>query len=196
MTRKAIVERRTRETHVRVEIDLDGSGQSRISTPIPFLSHMVDQLARHGLFDLDVLAEGDVDIDGHHTTEDLGLVLGSALAEALGDRKRIRRFGSATVPMDDARASVSIDISGRSYLVIQGELPRAKLGEWDTELVEVFFDAVARAARINLHVVLEAGHNLHHQVEVCFKALARALRTAVEQDPRVDGIPSTKGHLD
>ena len=196
MSRAATVERRTKETNIRVSLDLDGSGKSTIETPLPFLSHMVEQIARHGLVDLSVKAEGDTDIDGHHTTEDLGIVLGDALRQAVGDGNGIRRFGSATLPMDEARASVALDLSGRPFFVWQVPLAKAKIGDWDSELAEVFFEAVARSARMNLHVTLEAGHNLHHCVEICFKSFARALRMAVEKDPRQSGVPSTKGKLD
>jgi imidazoleglycerol-phosphate dehydratase len=193
--RVASVERKTRETCIRVELDLDGTGTSSIETPLPFLSHMVEQIARHGAIDLKVRAEGDVEIDGHHTTEDLGIVLGQAVLEALGDRKGIRRYGAATLPMDEALVSVAMDLSGRPYFVWKVGLPKAKLGTWDVELAEVFFEAFARTAQANLHVVLHSGTNLHHIVEICFKAFSRALREAVEPDPRAPGIPSTKGVL-
>ena len=193
--RRAVVERKTRETDIRVEVDLDGSGQSSIDTPLPFLSHMIDQLARHGAFDLSVKAQGDVEIDGHHTTEDLGIALGTAVKNALGDHRGIRRYGSATLPMDEAPVTAAIDLSGRPFFVWKVPLPKAKLGDWDVELAEVFFEAFARTAQANLHVVLHAGHNLHHIVEISFKAFARALRQAVEIDPRATGIPSTKGML-
>jgi len=196
MSRAAIVERITKETSIRVHLELDGTGKSDVNTPIPFLSHMVEQIARHGLIDLSIRAEGDTEIDGHHTTEDLGIVLGDALRQALGDSSGIRRYGSATLPMDEARASVSLDLSGRPFFVWQVPLPKAKMGVWDSELAEVFFEAVARTARMNLHITLESGHNLHHCVEICFKAFARALRSAVELDSRQNGIPSTKGKLD
>ena len=196
MSRAAIVERITKETSIRVHLELDGTGKSDVNTPIPFLSHMVEQIARHGLIDLSIRAEGDTEIDGHHTTEDLGIVLGDALRQALGDSSGIRRYGSATLPMDEARASVSLDLSGRPFFVWQVPLPKAKMGVWDSELAEVFFEAVARTARMNLHITLESGHNLHHCVEICFKAFARALRSAVELDSRQSGIPSTKGKLD
>lgn len=182
---------------MRVEIDLDGTGRSSVQTPLPFLTHMVEQLARHGLFDLDVTASGDVEIDGHHTTEDLGYVLGRAVAKALGDRAGIRRYGEATLPMDEARVTCVLDLSGRPFFVWRVDLPKAKIGEFDTELAEVFFEAFARGAQCNLHVVKHEGEILHHVVEVSFKALARALRIAVEIDPRITGvIPSTKGTLD
>src|SRR5690606_8202215 len=169
--------------------------QHDIQTPLPFLSHMLEQIARHGLIDLSIQAKGDVEIDGHHTTEDIGIVLGSAVLEALGQRQGIRRYGSATLPMDEALVTAAIDLSGRPFFVWRVPLPKAKLGAWDVELAEVFFEAFARTAQANLHVVLHAGQNLHHIVEISFKAFSRALREAVELDPRVSGIPSTKGVL-
>jgi len=193
--RKASLERKTRETNIRVEIDLDGTGQSQIQTPLPFLSHMLDQIARHGSFDLTIEAQGDTEIDGHHTTEDIGIVLGGAVLQALGDRKGIRRYGSATLPMDEALVTAALDLSGRPFFVWKVPLPKAKLGDWDVELAEVFFEAFARTAQANLHVVLHAGSNLHHIVEISFKAFSRALREATELDPRATGIPSTKGVL-
>lgn len=195
MPRHASTERRTRETNIRVELDLDGSGKSQIKTPLGFLSHMVDQIARHGLIDLAVLAEGDVEVDGHHTTEDLGIVFGTALREAVGDAQGIERYGTATIPMDEARVQVTLDLSGRAYFVWQVPMPKAKIGDFDTELAEVFFEAVARSARMNLHVTLQTGENLHHIVEGCFKAFARALRQAITLNPRVVGVASTKGTL-
>ncbi len=156
---------------------------------------MLEQISRHGLIDLRVQAEGDTEIDGHHTTEDLGIVFGTALRQALGDGLGIRRYGSATLPMDEARATVALDLSGRPFFVWRAPLPRAKIGDWDSELAEVFFEAVARAAKVNLHVTLETGHNLHHCIEICFKAFARALRAAIELDPRQKVIPSTKGQI-
>lgn len=194
--RRAKVERKTKETSITVEIDLDGGGKCSIDTPLPFLSHMLEQIGRHGAFDLVVKASGDVEIDGHHTTEDVGIVLGKALLEALGDRKGIRRYGSATLPMDEALVTVAVDLSGRPFFVWRVPIPKAKLGEFDSELAEVFFEAVARSAQANLHVRLHEGSNLHHVIEVSFKALAQALREAVEIDPRAGGVPSTKGSLD
>lgn len=195
MSRKALIERKTRETQIRIELNLDGTGKSSIDTPLPFLSHMLDQIARHGSIDLSVEAHGDVEIDGHHTTEDIGIVLGSAIVEALGDRTGIRRYGSATLPMDEALVTAALDLSGRPFFVFRVPLPKAKLGGFDAELAEVFFEAVARTALMNLHFVLISGSNLHHIIEVSFKAFARALRQAVEPDPRASGIPSTKGTL-
>lgn len=193
--RRANVTRKTRETEISVELNLDGTGQASIDTPLPFLSHMLDQIARHGAIDLTVKAQGDVEIDGHHTTEDIAIVLGEAVRTALGDHKGIRRYGSATLPMDEARVTAAIDLSGRPFFVWRVPLPKAKIGTWDVELAEVFFEAFARSAQANLHVVLHEGQNLHHIVEITFKAFSRALRDAVELDPRAPGVPSTKGML-
>lgn len=177
-------------------LDLDGTGRAEIHTPLPFLSHMVEQIARHGLINLAIRATGDVEIDGHHTTEDLGLVIGQCVAKALGDKAGIVRYGWATLPMDEARATCTLDLSGRAHFVWEVPLPRgAKLGTWDIELAPVFFEAFARGAQCNLHVVLHRGEILHHVVEICFKALARALRQAVVVEGRVTGVPSTKGTL-
>ena len=193
--RRALVRRETKETSIEVDLNLDGTGRSNIETPLPFLTHMVEQIARHGSFDLTVVARGDVEVDGHHTTEDLGMALGMAVLQALGDRRGITRYGAATLPMDEALATVAIDLSGRPYFVWRVPLPKARLGTWDTELCEVFFEAFARTAQANLHVRLVEGSNLHHIVEICFKALARALRAAVALDPTTHDIPSTKGTL-
>ncbi|MRG93313.1 imidazoleglycerol-phosphate dehydratase HisB [Polyangium spumosum] len=195
MPRVARVERVTHETRIAVEIDLDGTGKSRISTPLPFLSHMLDQIARHGLFDLTVEAQGDVEIDGHHTTEDLGIVLGSAVAQALGDKAGITRYGEATLPMDEALVTCALDLSGRPYFVFRVPLPKAKVGTFDVELVPVFFEAVARSTPCNLHLRMHEGENLHHIIEISFKAFAKALMRATRIDPRVTGVPSTKGSL-
>jgi imidazoleglycerol-phosphate dehydratase len=195
-SRKALVERKTRETEISVEVDLDGSGKSQIDTPLPFLSHMLEQIARHGSFDLSVTAKGDIEIDGHHTTEDIGIVFGSAVRQALGERHGIRRYGSATLPMDEALVTAALDLSGRAYFVFRVPIPKAKLGNFDTELCEVFFEAFARSAQANLHLVLHEGQNLHHIIEISFKAFARALRAATEIDPRALGVPSTKGMLE
>ncbi len=195
MLRTAKITRKTRETRIQVKLDLDGSGDLRIETPLPFLSHMLDQVGRHGMLDLSVKAEGDVEVDGHHTTEDLGLTLGQAVSRALGDRSGIRRFGSATVPMDEACALCAIDLSGRPCSVWRVELPRTKVGEFDSELAEVFFEAFARGLSCTLHLRLLEGTSVHHIIEVCFKAFALALRDAVAFDPRATGVPSTKGTL-
>jgi imidazoleglycerol-phosphate dehydratase len=190
------VERKTAETAITVRIDLDGSGKARIQTPLPFLSHMLEQIARHGLFDLDVEATGDIEIDGHHTTEDLGIVLGKAVLQALGDRKGIQRYGAATLPMDEALVRVALDLSGRPFFVWRLDLPKAKLGTFDSELAEVFFEAFARSAQANLHVHKLEGNNLHHLIEITFKAFSKALRQATTVDARASGVPSTKGSLD
>lgn len=195
MTRRARVVRGTSETRVEVELELDGTGVHDVQTPLPFLTHMVQQLARHGRFDLVVRAMGDTHIDGHHTTEDLGMAIGRAFSEALGDRSGIRRYGEATLPMDEALCQVAIDFSGRPFFVCRLPLPKAKLGEFDVELAPVFFEAFARSAQCNLHVRLIEGENLHHVVEVAFKALARAAAEACAVDPRAGGVPSTKGTL-
>nr|QDA77057.1 HisB protein [Jahnella sp. MSr9139] len=195
MPRTAAVERRTRETAITVEIDLDGSGRSSIRTPLPFLSHMLDQIARHGLFDLTVHAEGDVEIDGHHTTEDCGITLGEAVLQALGDKAGIARYGEATLPMDEALAQCALDLSGRPFFVCRVPLPKAKLGTFDAELAPVFFEGFARGAGANLHLRLLEGDNLHHIIEICFKAFAKALMKATRIEPRSFGVPSTKGML-
>jgi imidazoleglycerol-phosphate dehydratase len=190
------VTRKTKETSVEVSLDLDGTGKADIETPLPFLTHMVEQLSRHGLLDLTVRAKGDVEIDGHHTTEDVGLVIGQAVAKALGDKAGLVRYGWATLPMDEARASAAIDLGGRQFFVWDVELPRgAKLGTWDVELAEVFFEAFARGAACNLHITRERGANLHHIIEICFKAFAKALLAATRVEPRAGGVPSTKGTL-
>jgi imidazoleglycerol-phosphate dehydratase len=195
MGRTGTASRTTKETSIEATIDLDGSGTADVETPLPFLTHMVEQIAKHGLFDLRVRAKGDVEIDGHHTTEDLGFVIGLATVQALADKAKIARYGWATLPMDEARATCTLDLSGRAHFVWEVALPKAKLGTWDVELAEVFFEAFARGAQCNLHVVLHRGEILHHIVEVCFKSLARALRDAVRTEPRVAGVPSTKGTL-
>ena len=196
MTRSATITRTTSETDITLTLDLDGTGDSEVDTGIGFLDHMLTALARHGLFDLQVRAVGDLHIDLHHTTEDVGIVLGRAFAQALGDKRGIRRFASAVVPMDEALAEVAIDISGRPFLAWSVTFAHAKVGEMDTELFEEFFRAFATNALVTLHVVQRAGTNTHHVAEACFKALARALRVAVERDPRVgDAVPSTKGSL-
>jgi imidazoleglycerol-phosphate dehydratase len=196
MSRTATVTRTTKETSIEVSIDLDGSGTSDVQTPLPFLSHMVEQIGKHGLFDLRVRATGDVEIDGHHTTEDLGFVLGQAIAKAVGDKAKLARYGWSTLPMDEARSSCALDLGGRQFFVWQVPLPHgAKIGTWDVELAEVFFEAFARGAQCNLHLTLEAGTNLHHIVEISFKAFAKALMIATRVEPRAGGVPSTKGTL-
>lgn len=194
--RQASVERRTKETEVRVHLALDGTGASTVGTTIPFLDHMLEAWARHGLFDLTVQARGDTDVDLHHTVEDVGIVLGRAFREALGDRRGIVRFGTAFVPMDETLVSASVDISGRPFLVYGLPLWRARVGSFDVDLVKEFVRAFVVNAELTLHVTLHAGENLHHIAEAVFKALARALGEAVRIDPRVAGrVPSTKGSL-
>jgi imidazoleglycerol-phosphate dehydratase len=196
MARTATLSRQTSETDITLTVNLDGSGQANVATGIGFLDHMLTALTRHGLFDLTVRAKGDLHIDFHHTTEDVGIVLGRAIAQALGDKRGITRFGQAQVPMDEALAEAVIDISGRPFLVWNVGFERPKIGEMDTELFEEFFRALATNAAITLHVTKRAGHNAHHVAEACFKATARALRAAVAIDPRAaDAIPSTKGTL-
>ena len=194
--RSATVDRATRETRISATVDLDGTGRSDIQTGVGFLDHMLDQLARHGLFDLTVRAEGDLHIDFHHTTEDVGIALGQAFAKALGDRRGIQRYGEAHVPMDEALSRVAVDISARPYLVWDVRFTRDKLGEMDTELFREWFHAFAQNAGLTLHVANLYGENNHHIVESCFKALARALRAATAIDSRrPDAVPSTKGTL-
>ena len=195
MSRTAQINRVTGETDVQLTLDLDGAGGGERETGVGFFDHLLDALARHGGLDLDVRVEGDLETGPHHTVEDTGLALGQALDEALGDRAGIRRFGAAVVPMDEARAACALDLSGRPFLVFDAGFEAERIGDFDTDLAEEFLRAVASTAKLTLHVRLEAGHNAHHMVEACFKAFARALREAVEIDPRVQGVPSTKGLL-
>ena len=195
--RRAEISRETSETAITVALGLDGEGRADIATGIGFLDHMLTALARHGLFDLTVRAKGDLHIDFHHTTEDVGIVIGQCLRQALGDKRGIRRYGAATIPMDEALAEAAVDISGRPFLAGSVTFAQPKIGEMDTELFEEFFRALAFNAGITLHVTQKAGTNAHHVAEACFKALARALREAVEPDPRaISAIPSTKGVLE
>ncbi|MBU8544499.1 MULTISPECIES: imidazoleglycerol-phosphate dehydratase HisB [Roseomonadaceae] len=197
MTRQATLARATSETDIRLTLDLDGRGSADVATGVGFFDHMLTALARHGLLDLTVAAKGDLHIDDHHTVEDVGIVLGQALRQALGDKRGIRRYGQCLLPMDEALAEAAIDISGRPFLAWSVPFQRPKIGTFDTELVEEFFRAFAFNAGITLHVTLKAGSNAHHVAEACFKAVARALRMAVEPDPRAAGvIPSTKGSLE
>ena len=194
--RKGLIDRKTKETDISVTINLDGSGRYAVRTTIPFLDHMLSLMGKHGLFDLTVKAQGDTDIDDHHTVEDVGIALGKALKQALGDLKGITRYGQASVPMDETLASVSLDISGRSYLVYRVEYPKkSKLREFDPDLIEDFMQAFAANAGITLHIGVAYGRNTHHIIEAIFKSLGRALREAVTIDPRVKGVPSTKGKL-
>ena len=196
MPRTASLTRTTSETDIRLALDLDGAGKADIATGIGFLDHMLTALARHALFDLTVVAKGDLHVDFHHTTEDVGIVLGRALAQAVGDKRGITRFGHAVVPMDDALAEAAVDISGRPFLAWSVGFRVPKIGEMDTELFEEFFRAFAFNAALNLHVTARAGTNAHHVAEACFKATARALRMAVAPDARLgDAVPSTKGAL-
>lgn len=195
--RRAEISRETSETAITVALGLDGEGRADIATGIGFLDHMLTALARHGLFDLKVRAKGDLHIDFHHTTEDVGIVIGQCLRQALGDKRGIRRYGAAVIPMDEALAEAAVDISGRPFLAWSVSFAQPKIGEMDTELFEEFFRALAFNAGITLHVTQKAGTNAHHVAEACFKALARALREAVEPDPRaISAIPSTKGVLE
>jgi imidazoleglycerol-phosphate dehydratase len=195
MTRSAEISRQTNETDIRLQLRLDGRGEGKRTTGIGFFDHMLDAVARHGALDLDVAAEGDLETGAHHTIEDVGIVLGQALDEALGDRAGIARFGQATVPMDEARATAVVDVSGRPLCVFEGELPAGAIEGFDTDLAEEFFRAVAGAGKLTLHVRVEVGTNAHHMVEAAFKAFARALRAAVEVEPGVTDVPSTKGLL-
>ncbi|MBL8488472.1 MAG: imidazoleglycerol-phosphate dehydratase HisB [Rhodocyclaceae bacterium] len=193
--RQAEITRNTLETQIRVAIDLDGTGKSDLATGMGFLDHMLDQIARHGLIDLTVEAKGDLHIDGHHTTEDVGITIGQALARAWGDKRGLRRYGHAYVPLDEALSRVVVDLSGRPGLVFQVPFTRAAIGEFDVDLVREFFQGLVNHAGITLHIDNLRGDNAHHQAETVFKAFARALRMAVEADPRGGGIPSTKGSL-
>jgi imidazoleglycerol-phosphate dehydratase len=195
VSRTSQIHRTTGETDVQLSLELDGAGGGERATGVGFFDHLLDAVARHGLLDLDVRVDGDLETGAHHTVEDTGIVLGQALDEALGDRAGIRRFGNAVVPMDEARASAAIDISGRPFTLFEGEFPAARVGDFDTDLAEEFLRAVAGAAKLTLHMRVEAGTNAHHMVEASFKAFARALRVAVELDDRVEGVPSTKGVL-
>ena len=193
--RRAAIKRATKETDIRVEWALDGTGKTRIKTPIPFLDHMLDLLGRHGFFDLTVLAKGDTHIDDHHTVEDVGIVLGDALKQALGDKKGIRRFGFASVPLDETLAQVTVDLSGRPYLVYNAQLPNRRIKDFDLYLFQDFFEAFVARGAFNLHVNVLYGRNPHHIIEATFKAFARALDQATSLDGRVKGVLSTKGSL-
>ena len=194
--RRALVERHTLETRIRVSVDLDGTGRSRFKTGLPFLEHMLDQVARHGLIDLEIEAEGDLHIDAHHTAEDIGITLGQALARAVGDKQGIRRYGHAYVPLDEALSRVVVDLSGRPGLIYQVQFTRAMIGAFDVDLFHEFFQGLVNHAALTLHIDNLRGDNAHHQAETLFKAFGRALRMALEPDPRMSGItPSTKGSL-
>ena len=194
--RTATIDRKTKETNIQIELSLDGKGENDIVTPVPFFDHMLVQIARHGFFDLKIAAKGDIEIDAHHTVEDTGICLGEAFKQALGDKAGIRRYGRGTMPMHEALASVILDFSGRPHLVFNVGLPKAKVGEFDTELVEEFFTAFCNHAGVNIHVNLAYGDNLHHIIEAVFKAFARALDDACSFDPRIEGVLSSKGSLE
>jgi len=196
MTRTAIIDRSTKETAVKVHLLLDGTGEQQIATGVPFFDHMLTQIARHGFFDLTITARGDLEVDAHHTVEDVGICLGEAFKQALGDKAGIRRYGRGTMPMHEALAAVVLDFSGRPFLVWHVDLPKAQVGSFDLELVEEFFTAFCNHAGANVHVNLAYGDNLHHIVEAVFKAFARALDEATQIDPRVQGVLSSKGALE
>ena len=193
--RKAEVSRTTKETKIGVKLNLDGKGAAQIATGVPFLDHMLEQVARHGAFDLDISAKGDLHIDAHHTVEDIGISLGQAFAKAAGDKKGVRRYGHAYVPLDEALSRAVVDLSGRPGLDYRIEFTRARIGEFDVDLVHEFFQGFVNHALVTLHLDSLKGTNAHHQAETAFKAFGRALRMAVEPDPRVKDVPSTKGSL-
>lgn len=193
MSRTATVDRQTRETKIQLELNLDGTGTSSIQTGVGFFDHMLELFARHGCFDLSVVADGDLHVDQHHTVEDTGICLGLAFREALGDKAGIRRYGHFTLPMEETLVTTAVDLSGRYYLVFGASFPSPKIGDFDSELVEDFWQAFAANALCNLHVQLHYGRNSHHISEAIFKCLARSLRVATEDDPRMSGVPSTKG---
>ncbi|MCQ6275697.1 imidazoleglycerol-phosphate dehydratase HisB [Bacillus sp. V3B] len=195
MTRSASISRKTNETNIELALNIDGSGESQLETGVPFLDHMLDLFAKHGQFDLTVNAQGDTEVDDHHTTEDIGICLGAVLKEALGDKKGIKRYGNSFVPMDETLAQVVVDLSNRPHLEIRAEFPSQKVGTFDTELVHEFLWKFALEARMNLHVIVHYGQNTHHIIEAIFKAMARALDEATTIDPRIKGVPSSKGML-
>ncbi len=195
MKRKSVIERKTSEVEVKVDINLDGKGKYDIDTGVPFFDHMLSQFAKHGYFDLKLKAIGDIEIDYHHTVEDVGLAIGEAIGNALGDKKGISRFGEANVPFDESLVFSSIDLSGRPYLVYNVDLSKGKIGDFDSELSEEFFKSLSNSLKCNLHIELKYGDNLHHIVEAIFKSVARALDKASALDPRSRDIPSTKGKL-
>jgi imidazoleglycerol-phosphate dehydratase len=193
--RTAEINRKTRETEIRLRLDLDGQGKAAVKTAVGFLDHMLELFAKHSLIDLELFCQGDLHVDAHHTTEDTGICLGSAIAEALGDKVGIRRYGHCVLPMDEALVTCAVDLGGRPYWAWDVAMPSPKIGDFDSELVADFWQAVAIHGRMNLHVLLHYGRNSHHISEAIFKGLARALRMASECDPRVEGVPSTKGSL-
>ncbi len=195
MSRKAVLKRETSEVSASVELDLDGTGKFDISTGVPFFDHMLSQFAKHGYFDLTVKAEGDIDVDFHHTVEDVGIAIGEAFSEALGDKRGITRYGHAVIPFDDALVLVAVDLSDRPCFVFKGEIPAGKVGDFDSELAEEFFKSLTNSLRCNLHIEFRHGTNLHHIIEAMFKALGRSMDAASVLDGRRDDIPSTKGTL-
>jgi len=195
MPRTATINRKTAETEIELSLNLDGAGAAEIQTGVGFFDHMLELLAKHAAIDLKVAAKGDLHVDQHHTVEDVGICLGQALRQAVGDKAGIRRYGHFTLPMEETLVTTALDLSGRYFLVFQAEFPTAKIGDFDSELVEDFWQATAANALCNLHVVVHHGRNSHHISEAIFKATARALRMAVESDPRMTGVPSTKGTL-
>ena len=195
MARTATIDRKTAETKIRLELNLDGTGQADIATGVGFFDHMLTLFAKHSATDLSAHAEGDLEVDQHHTVEDVGICLGQALKQAVGDKAGIRRYGHFTLPMDETLATVAIDLSGRYALAFRADIPAAKIGDFDSELIEEFWNAFAGNALCNLHILLHHGRNSHHISEAIFKSTARSLRMAVEPDPRMTGVPSTKGSL-
>ncbi|MCM3602513.1 imidazoleglycerol-phosphate dehydratase HisB [Robertmurraya korlensis] len=195
MTRSASITRKTGETNIELALTIDGEGKSELETGVPFMTHMLDLFTKHGQFDLSINAKGDTEVDDHHTTEDIGICLGQVLREALGDKKGIKRYGNAFVPMDETLAQVVVDLSNRPHLEMRAHFPSQKVGTFDTELVHEFLWKLALEARMNLHVIVHYGQNTHHIIEAIFKALARALDEATTIDPRIKGVPSTKGML-
>ncbi|MDQ0206710.1 imidazoleglycerol-phosphate dehydratase HisB [Alkalicoccobacillus murimartini] len=193
--RYAEIERNTGETQIKLSLDIDGEGSTVLDTGVPFMNHMLDLFAKHGQFNLSVQANGDTDVDDHHTTEDIGICLGQVVKDALGSKKGIKRYGNSFIPMDETLAQVVVDLSNRPHLEFRAEFPSEKVGTFDTELVHEFLWKFALEARMNLHVIVHYGHNTHHMIEAVFKALARALDEATLIDPRVKGVPSSKGML-
>ncbi|HEY2989901.1 MAG TPA: imidazoleglycerol-phosphate dehydratase HisB [Candidatus Binatia bacterium] len=195
MGRSAKTERKTKETEITADLELDGSGAAEIQTGIPFFNHMLEIFTRHGLFDLKIKAKGDIEVDYHHTVEDVGLTLGQAFKQALGDKQGISRFGEATVPLDEALAQVVVDLSGRPYLAYNVKIRPGRVGDFDTDLPHEFFQALVNQLGMNLHMNVTQGENPHHIIEACFKATARAMEKATRMDPRIKGVLSTKGSL-
>ncbi|CAG9608216.1 imidazoleglycerol-phosphate dehydratase HisB [Pseudoneobacillus rhizosphaerae] len=195
MSRVSSFKRQTNETNIELTLNIDGEGQANIKTGVPFLNHMLDLFAKHGQFDLTVDASGDTDVDDHHTTEDIGICLGQVLREALGDKKGIKRYGNAFVPMDETLAQVVVDLSNRPHFEMRAQFPSQKVGTFDTELIHEFMWKLALEAKMNLHIIVHYGQNTHHIIEAIFKALSRALDEATTIDPRIKGVPSTKGML-